>query len=420
MKKLLVVVGLMGISVFSSACSNLIKTKEQSVYKEIKTEGKEENTLKSEEIILPVARTKNTTDIMKERSRLGDGNLARLANAMKKARQKEEVTIGFIGGSITEGYSSTKHENSYAYQTYEWWVKAFPETKINYVNAGIGATNSYLGVHRVNDHLLQYKPDVVVIEYSVNDSDTMFFKESYEDLVRKILSEDYNPAVILLFNTMEDGTSAQASHLHVGFYLEVPRISYREAVLTEIKENRLTWAEISPDNIHPSDKGHGIIAELMYDFFNDVLGSLDSIHDKVVEVNETPLFVNRYKDGTILDNTLIEPIQYGSFNKSSVFERFKNNWSTKDGSESIIFQVEAMNIGIMFYRTTDGKTGSYDVYIDGEYTKTLDGDFLGGWGNYAETIEVFRSKEKKIHTIEIRRTEKSKGEEFHILSLLVS
>lgn len=419
MRKLHLLIGLMGIIVLSSSCSNTSRT-DENVYKEVKSEGNEENKMKSEEILLPVAKSTYTTSNMLERSRLGDGNLARLANAMKKAKGKEEITIGFIGGSITEGYSSTKHENSYAYQTYEWWVKAFPETKINYVNAGIGATNSYLGVHRVKEDLLKHKPDVVVIEYSVNDSDTMFFKESYEGLVRRVLSEDYNPAVILLFNTMEDGTSAQASHLHVGFYYDLPRISYREAVLPEIKENRLIWSEISPDNIHPSDKGHGIVGELIYDFLNHVLSSLDTVEAEVQKVSETPLFVNRYENGTILDNTLIEPTQYGSFYTSSVFDRYKNNWSTKDGSESIIFQLEAKNIGIMFYRTTDGKTGSYDVYIDGEYTNTLNGDFTGGWGNYAETIEVYRSKEKKIHTIEIRKSENSESEEFHILSLLVS
>ena len=54
--------------------------------------------------------------------------------------------------------------------------------------AGIGGTNSYLGVHRVDEHLLAYKPDVVIVEFSVNDTDKTMNKYSYDSLVRKILS----------------------------------------------------------------------------------------------------------------------------------------------------------------------------------------------------------------------------------------
>ena len=55
-------------------------------------------------------------------------------------------------------------------------MNAFPDTEVNYVNAGIGATNSYLAVHRVDNDLLAHKPDVVVVEFSVNDSNTIFQK----------------------------------------------------------------------------------------------------------------------------------------------------------------------------------------------------------------------------------------------------
>jgi lysophospholipase L1-like esterase len=405
----------------NSTKDNQTAIKDAATEDETVIENLEQTEQENTKDILPLKPDTNyVTEAMVERANVGEGNLSRLAAVMRKAENGEEITFGVIGGSITQGSSTSKPENSYAYRTYEWWVQAFPNTKVNYINAGIGATNSYLGVHRVDKDLLSQKPDVVVVEFSVNDSANDFFKETYEDLVRKILSADNNPAVILLFTTMEDGTSAQAQHLHVGFKYEIPRISYRDAILQEIKDGAFTWKDISPDNIHPNDKGHAIIGELMWNFLNSVRESLDTIQGEVKSLDIEPIFREAYKEATILDSETLEPIQLGSFEKSSVYDRFKNNWTTNTGEESIIFKTDAMNIGIMYYKTTDGKSGQYDVYVDGEYKATLDANFTGGWGNYTETVEIYRSKEKQSHTIEIKKSENSTGDEFSILGLLIS
>ena len=50
------------------------------------------------------------------------GNLFRLKQVMKKANAKEEITIGFIGGSITQGSLSTSPHNCYAWKVFEWWT----------------------------------------------------------------------------------------------------------------------------------------------------------------------------------------------------------------------------------------------------------------------------------------------------------
>ena len=298
--------------------------------------------------------------------------------------------------------------------------KAFPKTEVNYINAGIGATNSYLAVHRVDKDLLAHKPDVVIVEFSVNDSDTTFFRNTYEDLVRKILKADNNPAVISLYMTMEDGTSAQTQHMYVGFHYDLPRISYRQAVLAEMEEGSLAWKEISPDNIHPNDKGHAIVGEIMWNFFNSVYLRMDTIDDEPEYIIKDPLSSEAYANASILDSETIEPKQMGSFKKGNIFDRFNNNWFTDSGEEPIIFDVTAKNIGIMYYKTTNGTGGQYEIYIDGEYNKTLDADFSGGWGNYAETTEVYSSKEVKTHTIEIRKSDTSTGDFFAVLGLLIS
>lgn len=107
------------------------------------------------------------------------GDLSRLAAVMRRAQAGEDITVGVIGGSITEGYSaSNRNKNSYACHMRDWWQERFPNITVEYVNAGIGGTSSYLGVHRVQEELLDYEPDFVIVEFSVNDGNNNFFKRS--------------------------------------------------------------------------------------------------------------------------------------------------------------------------------------------------------------------------------------------------
>ena len=109
------------------------------------------------------------TPAMIARSRYNEGNKVRLAKVIKKLQANEEVTVAYIGGSITEGYSAGD-DLCYAKLTTNWLQEKFPNAKINYVNAGIGATGSYLGVYRVEKDVLAYNPDLVFVEFYVNDN----------------------------------------------------------------------------------------------------------------------------------------------------------------------------------------------------------------------------------------------------------
>lgn len=349
-----------------------------------------------------------------------EGDLTRLADVMRRAQNGEEIVIGVIGGSITEKYSASKYGNCYASLVKCWWEKTFPNAKITLVNAGIGGTNSYLGVHRVEEDLLSKKPDFVIVEFSVNDGNNTFYKKSYDNLVRRILLDENEPAVMLLFTTQEDGTNAQENDSMIGFRYHLPMISYGNAVLPEIEQGKLVWKDISPDNVHPNDTGHAIIAELVTRYLGEVLCRLDEISTTITPFTERAVCVESYMDAVRLDAATLEPEEYGSFEKKQINAYYKNNWYTSGGEDAIVFEVEASNIGIVYQRTTDGKYGQYDVYIDDVLVKTLDGNFENGWGTSTEAVELFTSKQRELHRIRIVRSEASTGYLFTIVSLLIS
>ena len=361
------------------------------------------------------------TDKMYNRALLSEGNTSRLAAAMEKAKKGESITVAAIGGSITQGTAASSTNSCYASKFFAWWQEKFPECEVNTVNAGIGGTDSYLGVHRADEQLLSYNPDVVVIEFSVNDTDKTMNKYSYDSLVRKVLSAENEPAVILLFTTQEDGTSLQDVHKEIGKAYDLPMISYREAVYPEVAAGTINWKDISPDNIHPNDIGHGIIGQLLSRYLDGIYDSDTASLAAEVTAFDTEGYTNDYyKNAKLVNASQIEYTADGfEVGQNKVYSQFPENWITEGGG-TLSFDVECQNIGILYLKTTDGKSGTYEVYVDGERKGKLEGDFSGGWGNYAFPKQVLLAKDTEKHTVEIKPAEGSEDKGITILAIMES
>lgn len=178
--------------------------------------------------------------------------------------------------------------------------------------------------------------------------------------------------------------------------------------------------DISPDNIHPNDRGHQIVSELISAYLEDVYNRINTISLEAATFDYPAITKEVYMEASILNSKVLEPDKWGSFEENNVNARFPGNWSTKKGDESILFTVEAANIGLMYQMFVNGTGGQYEVYVDGEYIMTLDADFSGGWGEYGETREVFVSNETRRRTLEIRKKDGSTRNAFSILGLLIS
>lgn len=361
---------------------------------------------------------KGITSMMKKRSLINEGDLSRLAKVIKKAQAGEEVVIGVIGGSITQG-SSAQNNNGYANLMQEWWTTEFPNAKFNFVNAGIGATDSYIGVHRVNADLLKSDPDLVIVEFSVNDTRLEINKDSYEALVRTILSYKSEPAVMLLFTTQENGTSFQDTHAPIGEHYNLPMISYKDAILPVISADYIKWSDISPDNIHPNDEGHDIIKQLISSFLDDVVSKVDDISGeyKLPEANS-----DKY-EGAFIANAKSDEItvlEMGSFEPDAQFGSFKDGWGVREGSDSLVFEVEAQNLGILYLELISGKGAKAEILVNDEVVKTIDANFPNGWGNYAESVEVYQSDKIEKLKVEIRPIDDEESTVFTVLGIMVS
>lgn len=204
---------------------------------------------------------------------LSTGNSDRIASAMKKAANGENITVGFIGGSITEGAGASDKTKSWAYNIYDWFVQAFPASEINYVNVAIAGSYSRLGVTYTETQLMAEKPDIVFLDYSVNDSNGMY-KDSYEAIIRTILAGENDPGLVMIDFTRESTNewsyhNEQMLYDALGVYYGLPIINIHHAITPFFDSGLLLWEDYSDDSIHPNDTGHAMVAAAVTSYLKD-------------------------------------------------------------------------------------------------------------------------------------------------------
>ena len=195
-------------------------------------------------------------DPIVRRGLVSEGDTSRLRAVFEKARRGEPVTVAAIGGSITAGGRQTQDPaNRYIQQVAKWFESHFPNSKIVFVNAGIGGTNSFYGAMRLQHDVLAKKPDLVIVEWAVNNLAGKDFAESYEGVLRQLLRAPGNIAVIELFFMHKDGENAQMWQEILGRHYGLPMVSFRDALWPEFTSGRAQWEDLYADVVHPKDEG---------------------------------------------------------------------------------------------------------------------------------------------------------------------
>jgi lysophospholipase L1-like esterase len=85
-----------------------------------------------------------------------------LPNFFAKLDRGNTVRIGYLGGSITA-------QVGWRPKTLKWFQQQYPRATISEINAAIGGTGSDLGVFRLRHDVLEFKPDLLFVEFAVND-----------------------------------------------------------------------------------------------------------------------------------------------------------------------------------------------------------------------------------------------------------
>lgn len=314
------------------------------------------------------------------------GNSYLVKKVTDKALSGEKVTLCAFGGSITQGagfdclpVAESGIKTDLPFKNYfevvcDWWREVL-KADVVAVNAGIGATDTVIGTHRIGADVLKHNPDLVILEWACNDSVTMLNKQgTYESIIRKLLEKGI--AVVLLSMATSTGVSSQELHEPLAKHYDLPMISYRDALCK--LDN---YKYFTNDTVHPNVSGHALAAALIVKYFEKVL-SLDDftvckmpettvhneakIYNGADVVNFSDIFENKACGVKLLDKgSFALDTQKDSF---AFFREYYGVTAVYSGEyKPIVLEIESVKtLFLLVYRNSVFSGANFDVYLDGE------------------------------------------------------
>lgn len=378
---------------------------------------------------------------MVEKSLLNKGNNKRLKTAIEKAKRGESVTIAYIGGSITQGAGAEPlHLNCYAYQSYILFKQKFApkeQDSIRLIKAGVGGTPSELGVVRYERDVLRdgtAEPDIVIVEFAVNDADDETKGKCYESLVLKALGAANKPAVILLFSVFENDWNLQDRLAPVGMHYDLPMVSVKDAVIEQFEWSEDQGKVISKEQFffdiyHPTNAGHKIMADCLTWLFD--VTDRSTLDEENASDDKAALIGNEFVGIKLLDRLngdSIAEIDAGGFmgtdtelqlaefdDHSYGTPQFPNNWMhpSEEKTQHFKMSIRCKRLIMVFKDSGNPDFGLANIWVNGVIIKTADPREIN-W-THCHSILLHDEQFADEITVEIRMAEGNEDKKFTIL-----
>lgn len=201
-----------------------------------------------------------------------------LPNTLYRLRCDRALTVGYFGGSITENGGA----DGWRGKTTAWLRSAFPEAEIREIQAAVGGTGTSLGVFRCDRDLLARKPDLVFVEFAVNDyGDARNTQAQTETILRKILTANPYAEIVMVF-TLTRGIAenidkgipyaSRNEQLRNARHYHLPTVDIGEALHRAVRQEcGGDWLPFVPDGTHPNAQGYVSCAAEMQRFLESAL-----------------------------------------------------------------------------------------------------------------------------------------------------
>ena len=327
-------------------------------------------------------------EAMLDASVYSTGDLGRFAKFFGKAEAGEDVTVAFMGGSITHR-ASAGDVHCYAKQTFNRIQKMYPQSDVTYINAGIGGTGSGFGEFRLDSNVLVHKPDLFVIEFAVNDSPSDANRESFETIVRRVMALDNDPAVMILLVGVGHPESCEYMK-EIGDRYGLPVADCRAAADLGLANGWMYPIELDYDGAHPREWFHSFMALSLVNEIDLILRRLETASEEDLAVKPLPERMTEalYEDLTAFLPGRDEPDQNSGFTVQDGIFRFGKAWQATDGAAEMTFNVHAKNIILTMWDNE-----ALIVSVDGVETLIFE---ESGYH------KIFESGEAADHTVVIR------------------
>jgi len=378
----------------------------------------------------PVVQTLPKTDYVQLR--------AGLSNFYQALKQKQEITVAFLGGSIT-------HNTGWRDKISKYLKERFPKNNFTFITAGIPSLGSLPHAFRFEQDVLKKgNPDLLFLEAAVNDhtneTESLTQIRALEGIVRHAKKSNMAMDIILMAFADPDKTAEYQSkktpleiknHELVASYYQLPFINLAKEVADRLVANEFSW-EYDFKDLHPSPFGQEIYYQSIKYLINESYQKFSlGIHTPQATLPK-PLEIKNFEGGKYVNINeakikngwqLVENWQpnddvgtRSGFVNCSVLEA-----TNPDASLSLTFTGNAVGIGVVagpdagevLYSIDNGPFQSMDLYTQ--------------WSHFLHLpwYKLFASNlSDKKHTLHLKisqnKNPKSKGNACRIVYFLVN
>lgn len=274
-------------------------------------------------------------------------------------------SVVFIGGSITEGAGAVKIKNNYVSIVSEYLKDIYND--VNIINLGAGGTASDFALFRIKKQLKGKSPDIVFLEFSVNDriypiNDIVIY---FEGLIREIIKINKECKIIALGMPTKMSDACVSIHKKICYNYNIPFIDIQDFIWYKIGQGEYIWQDISIDDLHPNDMGHKVYGQR-------IIEELNKINIENIQVKEGGNLISGYKFNKPSIKEYSECIFYGNWQEVRVDlnNKFDLAAVTNIVGDAIEVNFTGRNLAMMNVFSKD--SGILECLLDNKYMFEVD------------------------------------------------
>ncbi len=358
-----------------------------------------------------------------------------LDNTFYKATHDKKLTVGYFGGSITEGAgASDASKTSWRAGVTDWFRTNYPDADVTEIQAAIGGTGSDLGMYRCDIDLLAKKPDLVFIEFAVNDSWMAYdaILSQTEAIYRKIRKHSAYTDIVCIITTTKtitDGLekggefTARSAHSVIAHRYGTPVIDVGNLLHFEVLKTGGDFLKFTTDTVHPNDDGYAIYTDCITAYLKQWSDRADGAY--TAHAMPSPVCEKVYENACMTECTAADSYTADGFAfvGKSLCGRYPSYIEATVPGSSFSFTFTGENCG--FYWMLAKDSGDALVSVD-------DGEELSlrSWDHYCKSFNragpAFFAKGLPYgeHSVTVRvadtKADESEGTVLRIGALLIS
>jgi len=182
-----------------------------------------------------------------------------------------ELRVSFMGGSVTAGMGSSQVKGGFRTRVLNFLKEECPSALFTETSATLGGNGSQYGVYITEQRIASTKPDLVFIEYAVNNgydgvesADKLW--NHYETMIHTIYKANPYADILLVYVSDRNDVSKDIIPIleQIADKYQLTSVNLHKAVTDYISGGTYKWDYYyGEDSVHPNDTGYDLMADVL-------------------------------------------------------------------------------------------------------------------------------------------------------------